>query len=157
MLFRLLDLIDRWESAVVTVQREFAERLLARPGTKAYGVPTVFFERLTRRERLFNITPDRFKPRPDVVSTALRILRREQPLFEVGDEAWFRRTVKACFGQRRKTILNNLSSLVLLDRERLVEVLARCGIDPRVRAENLSPQAFRQLAEALAGQSSQSV
>ncbi len=149
MLFRLLDYIDTWASAVVTVQREFAQRLLAQPGRRAYGVPTVLFERLTERERLFNIEPNRFKPRPDVVSTAIRITRREKPLFAVQDEAWFRRVVKVCFSQRRKTMLNNLAVGFDLSKKQALLVLTACGVAPNQRAENLVPESFFGLSQAL--------
>ncbi len=149
MLFRLLDFASSWVCAVVTVQREFAWRLVAEPGNKAYGVPTVLLERLTRRERLFNIEPERFKPRPDVVSTALRMVPRQEPLFSVEDEAWFGRVVRVCFSQRRKTVLNNLAVGFGLEKEQVQLVLSRCRIEPGLRAENLAPELFARLAHAL--------
>jgi 16S rRNA (adenine1518-N6/adenine1519-N6)-dimethyltransferase len=149
MLFRLLDFLDRWDRAVVTVQREFAERLVARPGIRAYGAVTVIFEQLTRRERLFNIEADRFKPRPDVVSTAVRISRRAVPLFEVADRETFLRVVKACFSQRRKTVLNSLAAGLSLEKAEASDVLQRVGITPVCRAETLEPAQFSVLAAAL--------
>ncbi len=149
MLFRLLDHVESWDVAVLTTQREFALRMLARPGTKAYGALTVFFDRLVERERLFNIEPRCFKPKPDVVSTSFRLTRREQPLYQVPDEEQFRRVVKACFGQRRKTIANNLVAALGLDRALAVEVLSRAGIDPAARAETVSGVHFSRLGQAL--------
>ena len=150
ILFKLLESLQAWDVAVLTTQREFAYRVVAAPGSKAYGALSVFFDRLTTRERLFNIEPDSFKPRPNVISTAFRLTRREQPLFAVPDEMLFRRMVKACFAQRRKTIANNLVAGLGLTRDAAVVFLKQSGIDPAARAETLSGEQFRRLADALA-------
>ena len=150
ILFKLLESLHTWDVAVLTTQREFAYRVVAAPGSKAYGALSVFFDRLTLRERLFNIPPESFKPRPDVVSTSFRLTRREQPLYAVPDEALFRRMVKACFAQRRKTIANNLVSGFGLTRDAAVAYLKQAGIDPAARAETVSGEQFNKLAEALA-------
>lgn len=149
ILFKLLESIHAWDVAVLTTQREFASRVVAAPGSKAYGALSVFFARLTLRERLFNIEPDSFKPQPDVVSTAFRLDRREQPLYPVPDEASFRRVVKVCFAQRRKTIANNLVAGLKLTREAAVVCLKQAGIEPSARAETLDGEQFRELADAL--------
>lgn len=148
MLFRLLDNLQAWDRAVLTTQREFALRLLAEPGGKEYGALTVFFDRLTRRERLFNIQPECFKPHPDVVSTAFRLTRRPAPAYDVPDPAQFRRVVKACFVQRRKTIANNLVAGLGFDKPRVHDILEAAGIQPTVRSETLSGEEFRRLADA---------
>lgn len=150
VLFRLLDFLNTWDTAVLTLQREFARRVTASPGTKAYGAISVFLDRLTIRERLFNLEPRCFKPRPDVVSTSLRLTRRGQPLFPVQDETWFRRVVKLCFAQRRKTVANNLVAGLGLEREAILKLLAQTRIPATDRAENLTGEQFRLLADSLA-------
>jgi 16S rRNA (adenine1518-N6/adenine1519-N6)-dimethyltransferase len=150
ILFKLLESLRAWDAAVLTTQREFAYRVVAVPGSKAYGALSVFFDRLTIRERLFNIPPESFKPRPDVVSTSFRLTRRQQPLYEVPDEALFRRMVRVCFAQRRKTIANNLVAGLGLTRGAAAAHLGQAGIDPAARAETLSGEQFKQLADALA-------
>jgi 16S rRNA (adenine1518-N6/adenine1519-N6)-dimethyltransferase len=154
ILFKLLESLQAWDVAVLTTQREFAYRVVAVPGSKAYGALSVFFDRLTIRERLFNIPPESFKPRPDVVSTSFRLTRREHPLYEVPDEALFRRMVKVCFAQRRKTIANNLVAGLGLTRDAVVAHLRQSGIEPAARAETLSGEQFRLLADALSGEGS---
>lgn len=149
MLFKLLDFVQTWDTAVLTTQREFAHRVVAIPGSKAFGALSVFFDRLTIRERLFNIEPSCFKPRPDVVSTCFRLTRRERPLYEVPDEPLFRRMVKVCFAQRRKTIANNLVAGLKLTRDAAVACLKEAGIDPGARAETLSGELFKGLLDAL--------
>lgn len=150
ILFKLLESLEAWDVAVLTTQREFAYRVVAVPGSKSYGALSVFFDRMTIRERLFNIGPESFKPRPDVVSTSFRLFRREQPLFDVPDEALFRRVVKACFGQRRKTVANNIMAGLNLTRDVAVACLERAGIGPAARAETLSGEQFKKLTDALA-------
>jgi len=152
ILFKLLESLEAWDVAVLTTQREFAYRVVAVPGSKAYGALSVFFDRLTIRERLFNIAPESFKPRPDVVSTSFRLTRREVPLYEVPDEALFRRMVKVCFAQRRKTIANNLVAGLRLTRDAVVVLLKQAGIDPAARAETVSGEQFKGLADALPGE-----
>lgn len=149
MLFRLLDHVGSWRRAVLTTQREFAQRLLAEPGSKDYAALTVFFDRLTVRQHLFNIPPSCFKPRPDVVSTSFRLERRSEPAYSVGDEAMFRQVVKCCFLQRRKTVANNLSSRFGLTKKRTIELFLEADIDPGIRAEMLGGQAFARLADAV--------
>jgi 16S rRNA (adenine1518-N6/adenine1519-N6)-dimethyltransferase len=150
ILFRLLKRLEAWDVAVLTTQREFAYRVIALPGSKAYGALSVFFDRLTTRERLFNIGPECFKPRPDVVSTSFRLTRRGQPLYDVPDEESFRHVVKACFAQRRKMIANNLVAGLNLTRDVAVTYLEQAGIEPSARAETLSGEQFKKLADALA-------
>jgi 16S rRNA (adenine1518-N6/adenine1519-N6)-dimethyltransferase len=84
------------------------------------------------------------------MSTSLRLTRREQPLYTVPDEASFRRVVKVCFAQRRKTIANNLVAGLELTREAVVAHLEQAGIEPSARAETLGGEQFRRLADALA-------
>jgi 16S rRNA (adenine1518-N6/adenine1519-N6)-dimethyltransferase len=150
MLFKLLDSVGAWDVAVLTTQREFALRVVAEPGSKAYGALSVFFDRLTVRERLFNIRPEYFKPKPDVVSTAFRLVRRDQPLYAVPDEALFRRVVRTCFAQRRKTITNNLVAGFRIRRETAAAVLRESGIEPAARAETVEGNRFRRLVDVLA-------
>ena len=149
-LFKLLESLAAWDVAVLTTQREFAYRVVAVPGSKVYGALSVFFDRMTIRERLFNIGPERFKPRPDVVSTSFRLTRRERPLYDVPDEGLFRRVVKVCFAQRRKTIANNLVAGLNLTRGIAVDCLEQAAIQPAARAETLSGEQFKKLTDVLA-------
>jgi 16S rRNA (adenine1518-N6/adenine1519-N6)-dimethyltransferase len=150
MLFRLLDGFVGWTTAVITTQREFARRVLGGPGSKDYAALSVFCERLCRREKLFNIPSSYFRPRPDVVSTSFRLSRRDQPLFGVEDELFFRRVVRTSFAQRRKTLANNLVSGFDIARPAVERVLERVGIDVRSRAESVAAERFSALASALA-------
>lgn len=150
ILFRLLDLRHHWVRAVLTTQREFAQRVLGSPGTKHYAPLSVFFERVCVREKLFNIPAASFRPRPAIVSTAFCLRVREEPLFEVANEAFFRTVVKACFSQRRKTLLNSLASGLGGDKMRVRRLIEAAGVEPAVRAEKLRPDDFGRLASVFA-------
>jgi 16S rRNA (adenine1518-N6/adenine1519-N6)-dimethyltransferase len=147
IIFYLLRNRNFWDIAVLTLQKEFAERILAKPGTKEYGALTVIFNLYTEAKKLFNIPPAYFKPKPKVLSTAVLIKSRSEPLFQVADEAFFARVVKQAFSQRRKTLLNNLHASLRIDKDEL----QRLGIDLTRRAETLTLAEFVVLSERLQG------
>lgn len=145
MVVKLLDSPPVWSRAVLTTQREFASRILGVPGNKAFGALTVLVDRLCLKRKLFNLPPEYFKPRPDVVSTSFVLERRSQPLFVPSNLEAFRSFVRTCFRQRRKTLANNLVAGVGLDRSRAVAALVAAGIRPSARAEVLRPVQFDEL------------
>jgi 16S rRNA (adenine1518-N6/adenine1519-N6)-dimethyltransferase len=147
ILVRLLDNIGAWRLAVLTTQREFAERVLANPGTKAYGALSVLAERICLRERLFNIRAERFRPKPDVTSTAFRLVRRERPQYEPDDPVFFRRLVRSSFAHRRKMLANNLAVEFGFGKQRALELLAEAGIGLSERAEAVGLEGFARLYE----------
>ncbi len=149
VLFRLLEFSDCWEVAVLTTQREFARRVLAEPGIKAHGAISVFLERVCVREKLFDIPPDRFRPKPEITSTAFRLRRRSHPLFPVADEPLFRWVVKAAFVQRRKMLVNNYAAGFGIGKDRVLDFLSGCGIDGKVRGETLGMDDFERLYRAV--------
>ncbi|MEO0108946.1 MAG: rRNA adenine N-6-methyltransferase family protein, partial [candidate division WOR-3 bacterium] len=138
-----------WRLGVFTLQREFAQRLLAAPGSRDYGAVTVQFALDTECERLFNLPPEYFKPRPGVVSSAVRIRVRRAPLVPVRDRARFVTIVKAAFSQRRKTLANNLTAGLGIPKSELLELAQGMGIDLSRRAETLTVQEYAVLAQML--------
>jgi 16S rRNA (adenine1518-N6/adenine1519-N6)-dimethyltransferase len=139
---------DRFRSLTVMLQREVVERMVAVPGSDAYGSLSVHIAAHARADALFRVPPSAFHPPPKVESGVIRLDLLDAPLVGSAGAAMFERTVRAAFAQRRKTILNSLSSL--FPREAAAAALAACGLDPRVRAETLDREAFVRLAEALA-------
>ncbi|MEO0080655.1 MAG: 16S rRNA (adenine(1518)-N(6)/adenine(1519)-N(6))-dimethyltransferase RsmA [candidate division WOR-3 bacterium] len=158
MLFRLIDFITSWQRAVLTTQREFAQRVLGTPRTKAYGALTVFCDRLVEKRKLLTIPAWQFKPRPEVVSVSFLLIRRPKPLFELTDEELelFKRVVRAGFGQRRKMLVNNLSQEFGLSKEKTIQLMRRAGIPPEARAEMLTAEMFYALTQVLAQAASSS-
>lgn len=151
VLFRFLDCHFLFSRLVLMLQKEVGERLVAHPGTKEYGILSVLFRLHFNIIREFTVKPGSFHPVPKVDSVVLTFTPLPEPRVDVGDEAFFRRVVKAAFGQRRKTLWNCLKSLGLEpgDRE-LATALASCGIDGIRRGETLSLEEFAAMAKALA-------
>lgn len=150
IILRLVESPSAWQVAVLTTQREFARRVLAAPGSKAYGALSVFCSVRVTGERVLNLPPEWFRPKPAVVSTAFRLKVREHPLFQPRDNDWFRRVVRAAFCQRRKTLVNSLSVGLGMDKHTVARVLLDVDIDPETRAETLTPEQFYVLSEVLA-------
>lgn len=137
------------KNIVVMVQKEVAERIAAKPGKKDYGAISVLCQYYTN-PRLVTIVPKgSFYPAPKVDSAVLCMEVQDKPNVEVSDEKLFFKVVKAAFGQRRKTLLNCLSSGFSCGKDALSEILSGIGIDPSVRGEKLGLSEFAKIADAL--------
>ncbi len=136
--------------AVLMFQQELASRLSASPGGKAYGAMTVLVGYHARVTPLIKVKKEAFYPRPKVDSTVLE-LDFGHPFPRLAkDEAVFRRLVKGAFSHRRKTLMNSLRSFFpALDRERLLDLLTGCAIDPTRRPETLDRNEYLCLADKL--------
>jgi 16S rRNA (adenine1518-N6/adenine1519-N6)-dimethyltransferase len=135
---------------VLMLQKEVGERLVARPGTKEYGILSVLFRLHFDITREFTVKPGSFHPVPKVDSVVLTFSPLAAARVDVGDEQFFRQVVKAAFGQRRKTLWNCLKSIDLGSAESmLAKALAVCGIEPARRGETLSLDEFALLARTL--------
>ncbi|MDR1130935.1 MAG: 16S rRNA (adenine(1518)-N(6)/adenine(1519)-N(6))-dimethyltransferase RsmA [Oscillospiraceae bacterium] len=140
-----------FETMTLMVQREVARRICARAGASDYGAFSVYIGWHTEPEILFDVSPECFMPRPKVWSSVVRLDMRKAPPVRVRDEKLFFALVKAAFGQRRKTLVNALSSgLPGYSKERLAEAAAACGLDALVRGETLGIETFAALSDALA-------
>lgn len=126
------------DNITVMVQREAAERLCARVGTREAGAVTVAVSYYSETEILFDVPRDSFMPAPNVDSAVIRLKIRQNPPVEVGNEAGFFKFIKACFAQRRKTLVNTVSSSGIADKNTLREVLEEMSISLTVRSEELS-------------------
>ena len=143
ILVRLLAARARFVRLVLMLQREVAERLVAAPGTKPYGVLTVLTALYGEARIVLRVSPGAFVPRPKVESAVVSIEVATTPRANVGDEALFREIVRRAFGQRRKTLRAALAPLATAAE------IERAGIDPRRRGETLSLDEFANLANVL--------
>lgn len=137
---------------VVMMQKEVADRISAKPGTKAYGSLSIAVQYYMSAEIAMIVPRTVFMPQPNVDSAVLRLLRHETPPVSVIDEDFFFTVTKASFAQRRKTIQNNLQSQLpsgKANKEAILEALEEAGIDPRRRGETLSLEEFAKLADCL--------
>ena len=126
------------ERVVFLVQAEVADRLAARPGTKTYGALSIGVQAVCRVEKLFTVAPGSFKPPPKVRSAVVRLTPLAQPLVRPEEIMSFRAFVTACFSKRRKQLKNAVPGLSAGELEQL-------GIDPTLRPERLTPEAFVRL------------
>ncbi len=135
---------------VVTVQQEVAERIVAAPGTRAYGILSLAVQYRADARIAGRIPPGAFLPRPEVASAIVRLTPFREPRGAGADEATLFRVIRAGFGQRRKTLQAALARGLDLPRAPVADALGRAGIDPRARAETVDLAAFGRLAYHLA-------
>ncbi len=140
---RVVDDRDAIVGAVLMVQKEVRDRLIAKPGHKDYGALTVFVQAVFAVETVCRLRPGSFYPAPKVESAVVRLRPREVPLADENDD--FRAVVRAAFQTRRKTLRNALGNLG--DPERAARALQSAGIEPSRRGETLSIAEFARLAE----------
>lgn len=152
----VIDNSKRVEFALIMVQREVANRLLALPGSKDYSSISCFIRYHTDPSYIFTIKRSSFYPSPEVDSSLIKLEMRRKPGVEVSDEDLFFRVVRGAFNQRRKSIVNSLSREPVLDmpKDELSSLLRGVGIDPAVRPERLSLGDFAKIANAARSKSS---
>ncbi len=150
LLFRLLEARDRIARMTLMLQAEVAERLIAQPGTRTYGVLSVLARYAADVRPAFVVSAECFRPRPDVASAVVSFVMRPAGPLDQAEEAQFSRLVRAAFAHRRKTLLNSLRDEGI-PQEPITRALEQCAIDPARRAETLSLDEYVALARALGG------
>jgi 16S rRNA (adenine1518-N6/adenine1519-N6)-dimethyltransferase len=142
---------DIFSSLHILLQKEVAERLVAEPGTKDYGVLTVLLGVSAKVEVLFEIPPKAFFPSPEIISSLVGVQFPDTPPVTVSDSRLLTRLVKASFAGRRKTLRNTLKNTATLGvaSEVIVRAAERAGIDLMRRGETLSPEEFCRFADAI--------
>ena len=140
-----------FQAITVMIQREVALRICASPASSDYGAFSVFCQYHTVPEFLFEVPPECFLPAPKVTSAVIRLVPRQAPPQDLVDEAFFFRVVRAAFAQRRKTLLNGLTSAFgdKLSKDQLRQAIADAGLPDGVRGERLSIAEFAALARAI--------
>jgi 16S rRNA (adenine1518-N6/adenine1519-N6)-dimethyltransferase len=151
LLFRLLEARARLTRIVVMLQREMADRIVARPATPAYGALSVMVQLYGAPRVVTRVSAGAFVPAPRVESAVLCVAPHAggATRVPVDDEAHFSRVVHAAFNQRRKTLRNALRQIAAGDDAALDAALAAADIDGRRRGETLSVEEFARLARAL--------
>ncbi|OFV89084.1 MAG: ribosomal RNA small subunit methyltransferase A [Acidobacteria bacterium RBG_16_68_9] len=145
VVMRLLDTPECFARLVLMLQREVAARLSAVPGTRTYGALSVMAQLAGTIRTAFSVGPGAFVPRPKVESSVVVIEPLRPPRYSANERNAVRRIVRTAFAQRRKQLGNALAIL----HPHVSGVLRRVGIDPRRRAETLSPEDFVRLTQAL--------
>lgn len=153
-LFRLIDHCHLMDWAAIMLQKEVAERLLAEPGTKAYGGPSVLMTGCADIRPLLKVSSGEFHPRPKVDSMVIRLTFSPVPervaAVSPFDRQLFRRVVNGAFGQRRKTLLNSLgSSFNEISKTTMGDLIEKTGISKSIRAERLTFEQFVDLTKSI--------
>ncbi len=134
---------------VVMVQKEDADRMNAQPNSKDYGALSVAVQYYCDTEIVAKAPRHMFMPQPNVDSTVIGLHVREEKKYNVDNEDIFFKTVKASFGQRRKTLLNSLGGLGFLSKDQIKIALQEANIDEKRRGETLSIEEFASLSNAV--------
>lgn len=148
--FQMLD-HKGFEKAVITYQLEFAQRLVAPPGSKDYSRLSVMAYVKAQTKLLRRIKAGAFFPPPKVESAVVEIIPRPSPPFTMTDEAYFAKVVESLFSQRRKTVKNSLrncSKALCSDRDEFVKALSGLENKDR-RPEELTPEEINEISEKL--------
>ena len=145
IIFMLLDFFQKLELMVITIQKEVAERLDAKPGTKEYGALTLSVGIMARVELVKIIKKGAFRPPPKVESAVVRISPHPEPLLKPEEVQLFLRLVHSVFGQRRKTMLNQLAKYLKINKILTKSILVENGIDPMRRPETISREEYIRL------------
>lgn len=141
ILFKILKEKELVSRCVFLLQKEVAERLCAKPGSKKYAPLSILFQNHFQAEVAFLVQPHSFSPPPQVESALVVLKKRGRPVFALEDEEAFGRFLRAAFQQRRKKLINNLKKMdTPLDL--LPKVLLNCNIDPQARPEQVSLSQF---------------
>ena len=137
------------DSITVMVQKEAAERLCAKVGTREAGAVSAAVSYYAEPEILFGVSKDSFMPPPKVDSAVIQLHIRENPPLKVLDEAKFFRLIRASFAQRRKTLVNTVSNTAGIDKESIKKALAQLGLSETVRGERLTLEELAELSNLL--------
>ena len=146
---QILDARAVFSRAILMVQREVAQRIVAPPGGKAYGILSVAVQIRTLPKRLFDVSPEYFEPPPKVHSSVVRLDFSSAPPVIIQDERLFFQVVRTVFRQRRKMIKNTMLDLPGYRKEQLIEAFSRAEIDLRLRPESISAAEYERICRAL--------
>ena len=137
------------EAITVMVQKEAAQRLCAKVGTRDSSAITVAVNYYSEPNLLFHVSAGSFMPAPKVDSAVIRLDIGGKPRVETKDEKMFFKVVKAAFAQRRKTVVNSISSSLSIEKAKVEEALANSGVSKTARAEQLTLEDFANISDNL--------
>ncbi len=139
------------DSITIMVQKEVAERMQAKPGTKDYGALTLAVQYYADAKIMANVPPNCFMPRPAVGSAVINLVKHKEKRYDVKKEDMLFRIIRASFNQRRKTLQNGLNNAANLPytKQQIAEAIEKMGLPAAVRGEKLSLEQFVELSNIL--------
>ncbi|MBP5743850.1 MAG: 16S rRNA (adenine(1518)-N(6)/adenine(1519)-N(6))-dimethyltransferase RsmA [Oscillospiraceae bacterium] len=139
-----------FERICVMIQKEVAERICADPGGKDYGAFSLLMQWYCKTELLFTVPPHCFLPQPKVTSAVIRLTRRTEPPENADNPELMFRIIRAAFNQRRKTLVNAMTSAMpALKKEDCERILKLCGLDTNIRGEKLKLGDFARISNEI--------
>lgn len=149
IIMKVLEECDKVASMTVMIQKEVAERMVAKPGGKDYGALSVAVQFYTEPKIICHAEPHCFMPQPKVASTVINLKVLDKPSVEVKNKKLFFQIVKSAFGQRRKTILNALSKspYISIEKEEIAKAIQVAGLPLDIRGERLSLGDFARITD----------
>ncbi|MFA6377431.1 MAG: 16S rRNA (adenine(1518)-N(6)/adenine(1519)-N(6))-dimethyltransferase RsmA [Acholeplasmataceae bacterium] len=147
ILFKILE-TSQIRTASIMIQKEVADRLLAKPGTKDYNALSILLQIEAKAYKMVDVKRQMFYPVPNVDSAVIRIEKFNNPIISSELMPFLRKMVKEAFRQKRKTLVNNWHEAYKIEKKVLIDFLIEQGVDPYVRAESLSIDTFLKLREA---------
>jgi dimethyladenosine transferase len=139
------------DTITVMVQKEAAERICAKPGTRECGAVSVSVHYHCEPEILFKVGRNSFMPPPNVDSAVIRLNLRKEPPVSVKDKSWFFKVARSAFSQRRKTAVNSISSVLGVPKADVQGALKSAGISETIRAEKMLMEDFARISDLLLG------
>ncbi len=137
---------------VIMVQKEVAERLMSKPGSKDYGLTTLNLALCARVSTVMDVKPDAFSPQPEVMSRVISLVLSENLLYSLESEEMFRTITGIAFRQRRKMMRNTVIPYMIslgISKSDVLRLLSTVGIDPASRPETLDVEDFVNLSNAV--------
>ena len=135
------------ESITVMVQKEVAQRLTTKPGDEYTGAITYAISYYSKPSIIIDVPKENFLPAPEVDSAVMQLKILDKPSVEVKDEMLLFEIIKQSFMQKRKTLVNSLSSSGKISKEQILEILNNLGLDEKIRAEKLTLEQFAKIAD----------
>lgn len=149
VIMRLLEERLPINSITVMVQKEAADRICAKVGSRESGALTVAVNYYSKPKKLFNVSRGSFQPSPNVDSAVIRLDISKEKKYDVEDEKLFFKIVRAAFSQRRKQLINPLSAELKTEKKEIASILKNIGVKETARAEELSMENFADLCRAV--------
>lgn len=149
VIMRLLEEKLPFKKIIVMVQKEAGDRLCAKVGTRESGAVTVAVNYYAKARKLFDVSRGSFMPSPNVDSCVIELDLTKKGVYKVLDEELFFKMVKSAFAQRRKTILNSLSSGMGIDKNKIAEAVEKAELSPTARAEALTMEQLVELSNKI--------
>ena len=147
ILLKLLEEVREIKDIVIMIQKEVAERFVAKPNTKDYNALSVLIQYFTKAEKLFDVSPNAFVPAPKVSSSVIHLCYKDKEELTGDDLAFFLKFNRNIFKQRRKTLVNNLSASYPISKEEAGNILEKHGFSKTIRSEVLTVEEIVSLSK----------